>query len=253
MVKLFYLAKFFQPLLRAIVHKKKYLYLTLRTVMRINQLITLYSFLFFCSPTLAKAQQTDDSLDANDTLVKRDSQYFADRRNAAITAYAFEYFDESLEIIEDYLNYLPNDSIAKNLLSTIFIKKLNAQKDAKTNFTQLTARTKKYPYIANDEKLRKIKVIESLRLAMAAFDSGNYLLSEQFLATIEEEISKSKDKKPLLALSNLHTLIFNLGLKRYLENDPRAALKFFDIGKKRYPNDPEMAKMYLKANAKISN
>lgn len=221
--------------------------------MRINQLITLYGFFFLCLPMASKAQQTVDLLITNDSLVKRDSQYFEDRRNAAVTAYAFEHFDESLEIIEDYLNYLPNDSIAKNLLSTIFIKKLNAQRDAKTNFTQLAAWTKKYPFIASDEKLRKIKVIESLRLAMAAFDSGNYLLSEQFLTIIEEEISKSKEKKPLLALSNLHTLIFNLGLKRYLENDPRAALKLFDIGKKRYPNDPEMAKMYLKAKAKISN
>ncbi|GHE23129.1 hypothetical protein [Sphingobacterium griseoflavum] len=193
-----------------------------------------------------------DSLSELTQAAAHDSLKLEEQRSEGINRYHAREFDKALVYLETYYRHDSNDSITKNILADIFIKKLSIQKSGDTNFKQLITWANKYPFIKKDEKLRKIKVIESLRLGMAAFDARNYMLAEQFYNIIEEEITQSTEKKDLLALNNLHALIFNLGLKHFLDRDYRSATKLFEVGIKRYPSDPEMAKMYHKAKSKIS-
>lgn len=197
------------------------------------------------------AQQQDTGLPAS-SIIDKDSAYYEALRDSAIMYYHRNSLDSARQLLEIYYPYNSMDSVAVNILTDVFLKQLNKEQKGEVNFNQVNVWIKNYPFVAKSSKFRKIKTIESLRLGMAAFDKGNFVLAENHYAIIHKELEIYANKPEILALPNLHTLIFNLALKRFYDKDYKRSAALFKQGKDYYPNDPEMASMYEKAKEKIA-
>jgi len=171
-------------------------------------------------------------------------------RDTAITRFHENNYGEAEKLLEEYYTVDKTDSITQNILLAIFLKKLKDEKKPEINFNNINIWQNKYTFVRSHEDIRKVKVIEAIKLAKAAFEQENFVLVDLYYQSILSELEKTTDKKSLTSLANLNTLFYNYGLHKYYNKDFKDAKKILIEGVKYYPNDASMKTMLDQSNGK---